>query len=196
MISGLGWKVCGSLAVIGVFAGCASGDSLCGEGSFFTSLLSDQRAAKVGDVIQIIITESASATHTADRTNSVSNQSSLGPGTGKLGFLPLFGYSGASDSSSKGEASRTETFVGRVAVTVKSITPTGNLVVEGERTIQVNKDLQKMTLTGEVRPRDIASDNTIPSSAVANARIEYEGSDPQKPGSKVGFITGMLHWLF
>jgi flagellar L-ring protein FlgH len=171
-------------------------DSLYGTGSFFATLFSDHKAVKVGDVLQIIIMESASATHTAERSNQASTQSSLGPGAGKLGFLPLWGYSGSSQSAAKGGASRTESFVGRVSVTVRGISPAGNLMVEGERAVQVNKDLQKIKLSGEVRPQDVQRDNTVLSTAVANAHIEYEGSDPGKPGSKVGILTGLLHWLF
>ena len=174
----------------------AHADSLYGTGAFFGSLFSDRKAAKVGDVLQVIILESASATHSAERSNQASTQSSIGPGGGKLGFLPLWGYGGSSQSAAKGGASRTESFVGRVSVTVKGISPAGNLLIEGERAVQVNKDLQKIKLSGEVRPQDVQRDNTVLSSAIANARIEYEGSDPGKPGSKVGIITGLLHWLF
>ena len=44
------------------------------------------------------------------------------------------------------------------------------LLIEGERAIQVNRDLQKIKLSGEVRPRDVQRDNTVLSSAIANAQ--------------------------
>ena len=184
------------LALWMALAAGAQADSLYGTGAFFGSLFSDRKALKAGDVLQVIIVESASATHTAARNNNVSTQSSIGPGAGKLGFLPLWGYNGSSQSSASGDASRTESFVGRVSVTVKGVSPAGNLLIEGERAVQVNRDLQKIKLRGEVRPQDVLRDNTVLSSAVANAHIEYEGSDPGKPGSKVGIVTGLLHWLF
>lgn len=179
-----------------MWCGVGRADSLYSEGSLFASLFGDRKATKVGDVLQIIIVETASATHNAERNNQASTDTTVGPGLGKLGFLPLWGYSGSSTSAAKGGASRTESFVGRLAVTVTGMSPAGNLLLEGERVIQVNKDTQRIKLTGEVRPRDVKSDNTVLSSAVANAKIEYEGSDPGKPGSKVGIVTGLLHWLF
>jgi flagellar L-ring protein FlgH len=199
-VAGPGVATCRAVWLIGaclaLVSACGQADSLYTEGSFFSGMFGDRKAAKVGDALQIIIQETASATHTAERNNGVSTSSTIGPGGGKLSFLPLFSYTGSSQSSAKGDASRTETFVGRVTVMVKSIAPNGNLLVEGERTIQVNRDVQKIRLTGEVRPRDVQRDNTVLSSAVANAKIDYEGSDPAKPGSKVGLITGLLHWLF
>ena len=190
---------CKALMLVGlwlVLGAGAWGDSLYGTGTFFGSLFSDRKATKVGDVLQVIIEENASATHSAERSNQMTTQSSIGPGGGKLGFLPLWSYGGSSQSSAQAGASRTESFAGRVSVTVKGTTPAGNLLIEGERAVQVNRDLQKIKLTGEVRPQDVLRDNTVLSSAVANAHIEYEGSDPGKPGSKVGIVTGLLHWLF
>ncbi len=56
--------------------------------------------------------------------------------------------------------------------------------------------MQKITLRGEVRPQDISRDNTVYSWNVANAEITYEGSDPGRPGKKVGIVTRLLNMLF
>ena len=70
--------------------------------------------------------------------------------------------------------------------------PNGTLVIKGNREIRVNNENQRITLSGLIRPVDISPDNTILSSYVANARIEYTGSgsvsDKQRPGWLTRFI--------
>jgi flagellar L-ring protein precursor FlgH len=120
----------------------------------------------------------------------------MGPGLGPLSFLPLAGYTGSITAKSQGDTNRSQSFVGRVAVAVTSVAPNGNLLIEGTRNVTVLKDFQIIKLSGEVRPQDVGSDNTVPSYMVANAAITYSGSDPLKPNGKVGVITRALHWLF
>lgn len=171
-------------------------DSLYTSQSPFARLFSDRKAAQVGDVLHILITELAQASH--NTTSDVANRAKteMGPGLGLLDFIPLIGYGGSSQASSSGKANRSESFSGRIAVTVVGITPTGNLLVEGCRSVTVHRDLQIIKLCGEVRPQDVTADNTVPSYRVANATISYTGSDPLRPGRKVGVVTRILHWLF
>lgn len=180
------------LAVVGT----ACADSLYCPDSTFMSLFGDRKAYCVGDVLHILITENAQANQNLTSNNSNSTDATIGPGLGLLDFLPLAGYSGAIAAESKGGVNRSASFVGRVAVTVTEVMPNGNLIVEGCRNVTVHKDFQIIKLTGEVRPQDVTADNTVPSFRVANAVISYTGSDPLKPGSKVGIITRVLHWLF
>lgn len=171
-------------------------DSLYSPNSGFGTLFSSRKAARIGDVLHVIITESAQASQNMANTNDVTTDSKLGPGVGKLSFLPLVGYGGSSSSQSKGTTNRSENFIGRIAVTVMGYSPTGNLLIEGERLVVVHKDQQIIKVLGEVRPQDVTAESTVPSYKVANARISYTGSDPLRPGAKVGIVTRLLHWLF
>lgn len=186
------------LAIILVLLGgaLAHADSLYTPASSFNSLFSDRKAAHIGDVLHILITESAQATQSTDSNTSNSTDAKMGPGLGKLNFLPLVGYAGSTAATSKGGTNRSGTFTARIAVVVVGVTPAGNLLVEGSRNVTVLKDFQVIKLTGEVRPQDIDCDNTVPSFKVANAMVSYTGSDPLRPNSKVGIITRALHWLF
>jgi len=166
------------------------------EYSFFINLFSDVRASEVGDVVLVVISESARASHQAARANDHKASTEVGPGKGWIDFIPLFGYDGSSTSSAKGVSSRQESFQARIATHVVDITEQGNLVIEGSRTVQVNMDVQTITLRGEVRREDIERDNTVYSWNVANAQITYKGSDPARPGRKVGIITRLLNLLF
>ena len=174
----------------------ACADSLYSPQSDFASLFSDRKAVGIGDVIYVLITETAQASQNMVETTSSETDGSVGPGIGKLKFLPLWGYTGKVASEAKGSTQRSESLVARVAATVTGISATGNLLIEGERLVQVHKDHQVLKITGEVRPKDISADNTVPSYKVANARISYTGSNPRSPRSKVGIVTRLLHMLF
>ncbi len=166
------------------------------DGDFFMSLYADHRAHQIGDLVLVLISESSLASHSATRGNEKSADTKIGAGTGWLDFIPLMGYGAQSKSGAKGQSQRRDLLTARIATIVTGITPTGNLMIEGERTVQVNHDFQTIRLTGEVRPQDVAPDNTVFSHRVANAVIEYLGSDPGKPGHRVGIITRILNWLF
>ena len=62
----------------------------------------------------------------------------------------------------------------------------GNLVIQGYREIRVNNETQFLIVSGIVRPQDISPDNSVKSTFIANARIEYSGtgviSEKQQPG--------------
>ena len=174
----------------------SSADSLYSPDSFFTTMFADTKACKIGDVVHILITESASATQTASRTHKKASQTTANAGTGWLDFIKLMGYGGSSEYTASGTETSRGTMSTRLTVSVVDVMPNGNLVVEGRRHVVVNKDVQDVTIRGEVRPKDIGPDNTVYSYQVANVEIEYVGSDPGKPGNKVGIISRLLNFLF
>ncbi len=175
---------------------CTLGHAQSANGAFFYSLYSDYRAVGVGDIVQVIISESAVASHSSTRANEKSADSSAGPGAGLLDFIPLIGYSGKAKSAASGTSQSRDLLTARITAVVVAVTPAGNLVIEGQRRVACNRDFQTIRLRGEVRPCDITRDNTVLSQYLANAQIEYEGPDPAHPGSRVGVISRLLGWLF
>lgn len=179
--------------VVGCMTTCAAQS---GDGAFFYSMYSDHRAAAVGDIVQVLVSESALASHSSTRGNEKSADTSTGPGLGLLDFIPLIGYSGKAKSGATGTSQSRDLLTARIAAVVTGVTPAGNLIIEGERRVACNRDFQTIRLRGEVRPCDVSRDNTVLSQYVANAQIEYEGPDPAHPGGRVGVITRILGWLF
>ncbi len=174
----------------------SSPDTLFGTSSFFARLYSDQKAAKPGDILHIIIAERATASHVASRDIKRDTTTKVGPGQGWLDFFKMLGFRGSHKSGDSAKAVRSGTLTARVTVRVVERLPNGNLLVEGRHKILVNKDEQTITIRGEVRPRDINADNTVYSYNVANLQIEYHGSDPGRPGRRTGILTRLLNLLF
>jgi flagellar L-ring protein precursor FlgH len=79
---------------------------------------------------------------------------------------------------------------------VIAVLPSGNLVVEAQRKIFMNNQHEDVTVRGVVRPNDIGSTNTVPSTALSNLEIEMKGkgiiADSTRPPN---FLTRMLLWL-
>lgn len=167
-----------------------------GDSSFFEALYRDHRATSTGEVLFVVVSEATTASHTAMRSDAKSSSAQVGPGSGWLDFIPSFGFGGDLSASASGSSQQRNVLSTRIATTVTGVTPEGNLLIEGVRTVRVNHDLQVLRLTGEVRPRDVRPDNTVLSQHVANAQIDYEGPEPGEPGRKVGIITRVLGWLF
>ncbi|MFW5866642.1 MAG: flagellar basal body L-ring protein FlgH [Armatimonadota bacterium] len=165
-------------------------------GGFFMSLYDDHRAAAPGDVLFVVVSESTTASQSASRSNSKSADVGIDAGSGWLRFIPEMGFGGSLGTGASGASQRRNSLSARIATTVTGVTPTGNLIITGERTVQVNHDVQTIRLTGEVRPEDVRTDNTVLSQHIANAAIEYDGPDPGRPGKRVGIITRVLGWLF
>jgi flagellar L-ring protein precursor FlgH len=83
-----------------------------------------------------------------------------------------------------------------MTVEVVAVRNNGDLAISGSRVISINTEDETMTLSGVVRPADVAPDNTVESSAIGNAKIEYTGKGPAANGSKPGLVTRVLNWIF
>src|SRR5438093_6891420 len=155
----------------------------------------DQRAARVGDLLTIIvnITDKANIANETQRSRTAKEDSGITDFIGSqtvtqpLKVLPgrLLTTDSTSSADGKGSVNRQEALQTNVAAVVTQVLPNGNLVVEGKQEIRVNYEIRELVVAGIVRPEDIQSDNTIDSSKIAEARIAYGGrgqiTDVQQP---------------
>ena len=155
-----------------------------GAGAFFR----DQRAGRVGDIltVRIQIADHADVGNSTSRARTGSETAGV---AGLLGlqapltkFLPgsvdpakLVATDSASNSAGSGTISRKETINMTVAATVTGVLPNGNLTIRGRQEVRVNYELRELVISGIVRPEDIARDNSIPHTQIAEARISYGG---------------------
>jgi flagellar L-ring protein FlgH len=78
---------------------------------------------------------------------------------------------------------------------VTEVLPNGNLLVEGRRTLDVQEERVDVILTGTVRPEDIARDNTLPSTRVADAAIQYRSAGMLARAQNKGLLTRLWDWI-
>ncbi len=182
-----------------LFTAGARADSLwptAGAGSQ-VGMVADRKAAAKGDILTIVIDESAAATSSQSKKSSrdstiadAVSQFLFNPATSGLathaGVLPATSITGKASYSGGGDVSNTQSLTARAAVLVTDVLPNGNLVLEGVRVVTFSGETQYVVLHGLVRCDDIARDNTVQSSNIADARVEFysEGSltDAQKRG--------------
>lgn len=160
------------------------------------NIFSDRRASQVGDIVTVIISETASMTSTKDSSNSKSGKQNLDAGLGIFDFLAAASASQNDNFSAKGSATNSNTARGTITVTVTDVAPNGNLIVEGTQSIWNNKNEHKITLQGIIRPEDITYRNTIPSNKVAEATVKFDGKGPLNSKQRQGIITQIFNFLF
>lgn len=169
------------------------------EGS--SSIYTEKRARRVGDVVTINIQEVNQATQAASSQNQKSANLAVGAGTGFLGnnFIldsnNQIGVGASSSNQGQGTSSRSSKVTGQMTAKITSVLPSGNYLIEGTRYVEVNEEKQTIEVVGEIRPDDIASDNTVLSSRVANAKIKFTGTGPASETAKPGILTRILGWL-
>lgn len=165
-----------------------------------SSLFTDIKAHQVGDLVTVNIFEDASAQNVSKtETKKEANfDAGGGPGIGPLDFIPLFGVSGDSKSEFKGDGktSRSNRLRARMTARVTGVSANGDLLIEGTRVVGINDDKEAITLSGLVRPADIAADNSVASYLIADAQIVYTGKGATGTASRPGLIVRILNWIF
>jgi flagellar L-ring protein precursor FlgH len=182
------------------------------EGSTEQSMFADKIARNIGDILTIVVSEDTSTQQTARIKTYENTQGGTGifPALNATlnGFvqalpswlskqsggavdendvtIPTLDIAAKSEWNGGGDTQNTLTLTNRTAVTVVDVLPNGNLVVEGAKIIRAGQESQYAYMRGIVRPIDIASDNTIPSTKIADAQVEFipegELTDAQKKG--------------
>jgi flagellar L-ring protein FlgH len=158
----------------------------------------DQRAAKIGDLLTVVIQIKDQAKLSNDTTRSRKNSDDATLG-GFFGYesqltkvLPesvtgsnLVKLGSDTANEGKGAVTRSETVELKLAALITQILPNGNLVVQGRQEVRVNYELRDLTITGVIRPEDVTATNTINYDQIAEARISYGGrgqiTDVQQP---------------
>lgn len=159
------------------------------------SLFQDQRARNPGDLITILLVEKTNATTRASTKTSKKSDLDMSVTSlfgGKAGLANKLLDSGASSGRTfdgSGDSSQSNKLEGSLTVTVAERLPNGNLVVRGEKWLRINQGNEYVQIQGIVRPADIAPDNSIPSSRVADARIAYGGRGSLANSNAMGWLT-------
>ncbi|WP_407315835.1 flagellar basal body L-ring protein FlgH [Pseudomonas sp. nanlin1] len=168
------------------------------QAGFEQNMYGDRKAFRVGDIITVTLNERMAASKSAnskvgkDSSNSIGLTSLFGavPNTNNPlgdGDLTLnAGYSGTRSTNGTAAAAQANSLTGSVTVTVADVLPNGILAVRGEKWMTLNTGEELVRIAGMIRADDIATDNTVSSTRVADARITYSGTgsfaDASQPG--------------
>ncbi|WP_331346725.1 flagellar basal body L-ring protein FlgH [Cellvibrio sp. UBA7661] len=170
------------------------------EGSLYQdtyglNLFNDRKAHFVGDVITVTLSERTVSRKSSGVTTSKNSGVDFNAGP-LLGANPTIKgreltttleqertFDGSAD------ADQSNSLQGNITVTVAEILPNGNLIVRGEKWITLNRGDEFIRISGIVRPDDIAPDNTIVSTRLANAKISYSGSGELASTQQMGWLS-------
>lgn len=159
-------------------------------------LFADLKARHVGDLLTIKLTESTNATKNAvTKTSKTTSLANTGPTifghTPTVGGVPILDASLNGKHSFDGEGSSTQSnsLAGSLTVTVVDVQTNGNLVVQGQKSLKLNQGDEYVRIAGVVRPADIATDNTVTSDKIADARISYSGKGAVTASNSMGWLA-------
>ena len=159
-------------------------------------LFEDLKARREGDILTIVLSEKTNATKSAK--TSATKDTTIDTGTPIVLGRPV--TSGGTNILSanieseqefegEGESEQSNELTGTVAVTVAKVLPNGNLFVRGQKRMVLNQGEEFVQISGIVRPVDIAADNTISSTLVADARITYSGKGAVADSNVAGWLA-------
>lgn len=165
------------------------------QAGYSRPLFEDRKARYVGDTLTVKITESTSA---SVKSNAKSERSSsIQAGVSGMAGLP-FGKSltglnidASNDNtfSGTGEGANTNIFTGTMTATVIEVLPNGNLLVSGEKQLAIGHQTEYVRVSGVVNPSFVDSTNTVNSSSIADARIEYKSAGYMSEAQVMGWLA-------
>lgn len=165
----------------------------------FQPLFEDRRPRNVGDTLTIVLQENVSASKSSSANASRGGSAGLNFDTTPRMLEGLFGNGRANTSingdntfNGKGGAAAQNTFSGTITVTVNQVLENGNLNVVGEKQIAINQGTEFIRFSGVVNPRTISGSNTVVSTQVADARIEYVGNGYINEAQQMGWLQRLF----
>lgn len=158
------------------------------------TLFEDRRARLIGDTITVVIEEKTTASKKS--SGNASRKSSI-----DAGLPTVAGFPGAkllrkldveASTNNKfegsGDAASNNLFNGNLTVTVIETLENGNLIVSGEKQVTINRGTEFIRFSGVVNPLNITPTNTVSSTKVADARIEYSGTGYVSESQTMGWL--------
>ena len=138
------------------------------------ALFGDMRARNVGDTLTINIQENTTGARQSSGGTSTSNNINANLPT-LFNALPVTSSS-SSKTATTGTGAASVDLTGTISVTVIKVLSNGNLMVSGERQVSLNNSDEYIRFSGVVNPVTITNLNTVSSTQVADAHLEYKNA--------------------
>ncbi|WP_294296881.1 flagellar basal body L-ring protein FlgH [uncultured Sphingomonas sp.] len=158
----------------------------------YGGLYEGARARAVGDPLTIILTERTQASKSAgSKLDSGGGFGITPPSTGLLSAIKPsdIGTSGNRNFNGIGTADQSNALSGEISVTVAEVLPNGTMIVQGQKTLTLNRGDEFIQIRGVVRPADIDANNRVLSTRVADAKIAYTGRGDVQRASRQGWLN-------
>lgn len=169
-------------------------------GSLFSAvsaqdLYDDTKPRSIGDIVTVMLEEKTQAKKSASSDAAKSSDLSMDPL--ELGGEEItigernLSYAAAHDNSTSGSTSadQSNSISGSISVEVVDVMSNGNLLIRGEKWLTLNTGDEYIRLSGTIRPDDITPENTIASTRISNARIQYSGTGDRQDTQDQGFLA-------
>jgi flagellar L-ring protein precursor FlgH len=164
------------------------------QAAAYRPLFEDHRARLPGDTLTVQIVEKVSAsqksTSSIDKSGDLSGAISALPGVSANSFNRA-SVAGTSSNTfgGKGETESSNDFSGTITVLVTGVLPNGHLLIQGEKQIGVNANVDVLRFSGQVDPRAIQAGNSVPSAQIANVRVEHRSRGQQADAQVIGLLS-------
>jgi len=177
-------------------------------GQGVVALFTDARAYRINDVVVVKVEEIADAQRKAETSTQRDSGFSMDisaflkavNGLGWTTAVPALdaklGANSGTTFGGTGSTSRSEHLEANVPSIVKKVLPNGNLFVEGHRVVLVNNEENHFYISGVVRPIDIDQNNTIKSSLIAEAEVEFTGRGVLTDNQQKGWLSRFMSWVW
>ena len=141
------------------------------------ALFADHKARRLGDMVTIIVRETANARRESQSQQNDNNKVDVDGGVdgNLLRFLPVFGLRSSlkTNSDSREGTSQRDQITGQIAAVITEVSAAGLYTISGSKLININGERNLMTIKGQIRSRDIQSNNTIYSYNIVDTKIYY-----------------------
>lgn len=153
--------------------------------------VNDRRAAAVGDVLTVQFSERFQATKSQSANGSKSSDFEMTLPSLLVGDFDNAKLSSGTEQSfsGRGGAAQSNSFTGRLSVSVVRVLPNGHLEIMGQKRLTLNNGNEYVRLTGIVRPEDINAENVVSSDRVAHADIRYVGAGDTADTARKGWLA-------
>jgi len=162
-----------------------------------------------GDIITVLVQEKIEATTVVNtntkkesdvdaRSNPANNTflvDSDGLNLIRPEMLPNWNVEAQNEFKTQGSTRRSSTLTTTITCVVTEVMANGNIMLEGARTVSINREDSTLLVRGMVRSKDVSPNNTIPSTQMANVNLELKGKGPLWNNQRRGLVTRFLDWF-
>lgn len=182
-----------AFAALPLFAAApAAAQNLYAEGNW-PAMAADRRGTQVGDTITVVIQQSSEASNTTQNSSRKATDVGGGIRAGGLNESGQLNFGGG--YTGRGEIRRSERMVAQLSVTIEEVLPNGDYRILGRLVMHVNGEDSTIKVRGRIRAADIRSDNSILSSRIADAEIDYDGKGFVSRSAKPGLLNRLFSLL-